>query len=294
MHGRVRGREQAMEDDHRGERTHEAAPDVAYRRLAIVNAVLVGAPGAGDREWVLVDSGVYGSAGPIRAAAQERFDEGARPAAIVLTHAHFDHVGALKALADAWDAPVFAHALEAPYLRGEAAYPPPDPRVGGGLVARLSPLFPRGPVDVGDRLRVLPSDGTVPAMPGWSWVHTPGHTPGHVSLWREADRTLLAGDAFVTTRQESAYAVAVQAPEVHGPPAYFTMDWAQAGASVARLARMEPETVLAGHGRPMRGEKMRRALHALAEDFDLVARPRRGRYLDHPGRAEDGSAYRAP
>ena len=41
-------------------------------------------------------------------------------------------------------------------------------------------------------------------MPGWRWVHTPGHTAGHVSLFRDADRTLIAGDAFVTTKQESA------------------------------------------------------------------------------------------
>jgi glyoxylase-like metal-dependent hydrolase (beta-lactamase superfamily II) len=71
-------------------------------------------------------------------------------------------------------------------------------------MARLSPLYPRGPVNVSGRLRALPADGSVPGMPGWRWVHTPGHTPGHVSLWRESDRTILAGDAFITTRQESA------------------------------------------------------------------------------------------
>ena len=44
------------------------------------------------------------------------------------------------------------------------------------------------------------------------------HAPGHISYWREVDRTLVVGDAFITTAQESAYAVATQAPELHGPP----------------------------------------------------------------------------
>src|SRR3712207_7159986 len=49
----------------------------------------------------------------------------------------FDHVGVLETLAAEWDVPVVAHELEAPYLTGQASYPPPDPSVGGGLVARL-------------------------------------------------------------------------------------------------------------------------------------------------------------
>lgn len=271
---------------------HELAPDLAYQRLAIANVVMIGPRGAGDRGWVLVDAGVWGSAPLLRRAAAARFGEDARPAAIVLTHAHFDHVRALEKLADAWEAPVLAHPREAPYLRGEAAYPPPDPSVGGGLVARLSPLFPRGPVDVGARLQLLPDDGTVPHLDGWTRIETPGHSPGHVSFWRESDRTLVVGDAFVTTRQESAYAAVSQAPEMHGPPAYFTVDWQEARRSVARLAKLEPELVVTGHGRPMRGVEMRRALHQLDEDFEHVAIPRAGRYVDEPARAEDGSAYR--
>lgn len=73
----------------------------------------------------------------------------------------------------------------------------------------LVPLFPRRPIDVSRWLQRLPEDGSVPQMPGWRWIHTPGHTPGHISFWRERDRTIIAGDAFITTNQESAYAVAV-------------------------------------------------------------------------------------
>lgn len=269
--------------------TIEVAPDLAYLRLAIVNAVFHGAPGTAG--WVLIDAGVIGMAGRIRHAAAGRFGADVPPAAIVLTHGHFDHVGALEELARGWDVPVYAHPLEGPYLDGTASYPPPDPTAGGGLTTLLSPLFPRGPVDVRDRLRPLPEDGSVPFMPGWRWLHTPGHSVGQVSLWREADRALIAGDAFVTTAQESAYAAVTQEPELHGPPKYFTHDWQAARASVRRLATLEPELAVTGHGRAMRGAAMREALHRLAQDFDRLAVPDRGRFVDAPRRAEDGSAY---
>ncbi len=256
---------------------HPVAADLAYQRLAIVNVVLFGTPGAPDRGWVLVDAGITGSAGVIERAARDRFGEGSRPSAIVQTHGHFDHVGALRTLSDRWDAPIYAHPEEMPYLDGRRSYPAPDPSVGG-LMATLSVLFPRGPLELGDRLRALPADGSVPGMPGWVWVHTPGHTPGHVSLWREADGALIAGDAFITTRQESAYAVATQEPELHGPPMYFTPDWARSADSVRRLAALGPELAVTGHGRAMHGPALRRALQILADDFEHIAVPPDGRY----------------
>jgi glyoxylase-like metal-dependent hydrolase (beta-lactamase superfamily II) len=161
-------------------------------------------------------------------------------------------------------------------------------------MAALARLYPRGPVNVGARLQPLPDDGTLPGMPGWRHLYTPGHSVGHVSFWRDADRTLIVGDAFVTTAQESLYAVAVQRPEMHGPPMYYTVDWDKAATSVAQLAELEPETVITGHGVPMRGLEMRSALHRLARDFDRIAVPRNGRYLRSPARAEDGSAYCDP
>lgn len=274
--------------------THEIAPDLAYLRCLIANVVLVGRPGAGDRGWVLVDAGVFGTRSAIEGAAEARFGKGARPSAIILTHGHFDHVGVLEDLAAAWDVPVYAHELERPYLDGSSSYPPADPGVGGGLVAALSPLFPTRPVDVSARLRSLPADAAVPNMPGWRWVHTPGHSPGHVSLWREADRAMIVGDAFVTTAQESVYAVAVQSSEMHGPPRYLTVDWPKARSSVETLAALRPDLVVTGHGRAMRGPMMAEALATLARDFDRVAVPGHGRYVDRPALAEDGSAYRAP
>jgi len=266
----------------RSDSVHYVAAGVAYKRLAIVNIAFLGAPLSGDGNWILVDAGLPGMAGRIVDAATERFGGEGKPAAIVLTHGHFDHVGALKALVERWRVPIYAHLGELPFLDGRTSYPPPDPGVGGGLMAALSPLFPRGPIDVSRWLCMLPDDGAVPGAPGWRWLHTPGHTPGHVSLWRSSDRTLVAGDAFITTNQESAYAVALQKPEMHGPPRYFTPDWHGAEASVKMLANLEPELVVTGHGSAMRGPEMRAALHALADRFEEIAIPSAGRYAAHP------------
>ena len=258
------------------------ARDVSYIRDRIVNVFFYGEPGADDREWVLIDAGLGGSAARIERAAIERFGLGSRPAAIVLTHGHFDHVGALKTLAELWDAPVYAHELEMPYITGRSSYPPPDPTVGGGAMAALSRIYPRGPIDVGGRALTLPDDRTVPGMPGWRWIHTPGHTAGHVSLFRDSDRLLIAGDAFVTTKQESMMAVMSQRLEIHGPPAYYTPDWGAARDSVERLAALEPAIAATGHGIPWSGPQMLQELEELARRFDELAIPRRGRYIREP------------
>src|SRR3954463_4709163 len=132
-------------DNERGDGTLEIAPDLAYRRLAIVNVVFCGLPGAKDRGWVLIDSGLFGTKALIRDAVSKRFGPDSRPAAIVLTHGHFDHVGLLQDLIALWDTPVYAHRLEHPSLNGSDPYPPPDPGAGGGLISLSSSLFPRGP-----------------------------------------------------------------------------------------------------------------------------------------------------
>ncbi len=265
---------------------HAVTTDLAYMRTAIVNLFFFGAPGAGDREWVLVDTGMYGYTERIVRAAEERFGLASRPSAIVLTHGHFDHIGAVRQLAALWDVPVYVHELELPYVTGRSPYPPADPTVGGGAMAALSWTYPRGPIDLGGRARLLPADGSVPGMPGWRWIHTPGHTAGHVALFRDADRTLIAGDAFVTTKQESATAVMEQRPGIHGPPAYYTPDWVSARRSVEALAALEPEVAATGHGVPLRGPEMRAELHRLAREFDALAVPRSGRYVNAPAVAD--------
>jgi glyoxylase-like metal-dependent hydrolase (beta-lactamase superfamily II) len=184
--------------------------------------------------------------------------------------------------------------MELPYLDGRSPYPPPDATVGGGLLAATSWLFPRGPIDLGHRLHALPEDGSVPGVPGWRWVFTPGHSPGHVSLFRDEDRCLIAGDAFVTTQQGSALAVFHQTTGVHGPPAYFTPDWESSRASVETLAALRPSIAATGHGLPLQGAAFSHALDELARDFDHVAVPRHGRYVRRPAITDSNGIVSLP
>ena len=283
----------ARADTHEQDGVHELVRDVAYQRLMIVNVMYYGMPDL--PEWILIDAGLKGSAGSIESAAEKRFGKNRPPLAVILTHGQSDHVGALLELAEKWEVAVYAHPLEFPYLDGRSSYPPPDPGVSSGMMAKTSPMLGRGPIDAARWLRPLPADGTVPGMPNWRWIHTPGHTPGHISLWRPTDRMMIAGDAFVTTAQESVYAVMTQREELHGPPQYFTTDWEQAKISVQKLAALDPEIVVTGHGHALRGEQMRSALHQLAENFDSVAVPAKGRYVAEPSRADaTGVTYIPP
>jgi glyoxylase-like metal-dependent hydrolase (beta-lactamase superfamily II) len=266
------------------------AEGVLRVRTLMVNVYIV-RTGAG---WVLVDAGLRGHHGTIRRAAQAFTGSDRPPEAIVLTHGHFDHIGSLETLLEQWPSPVFAHRLERPYLNGESAYPPPDPLVGRGSMALLSRLYPRGPIDISTRLNVLPEDGSVPMMQGWKCLFTPGHTAGHISLYRESDATLIAGDAVVTTKQESALAVMSQREEMHGPPAYFTQDWQSSAESVRKLAALEPDVLATGHGVVMRGASMRRALHELAAGFELTEVPRYGRYAQEPAITDEHGIVRLP
>lgn len=271
--------------------SREVAPGVAWFRTLLVNVALV-EPEPRDGRWVLVDAGLTGYRKAIRRAAQARFGD-RPPSAIVLTHAHFDHVGSLERLAEHWDVPVYAHALELPHLTGRRSYPPPDPTVGGGLLAWASRAFPRAPVNVSTRVRALPDDGTIPPLPGWRWWHTPGHTDGHVSLFRDIDRVLVSGDAVITVRQESLGAVITQAPELHGPPAYFTTNWGDALGSVRDLADLAPNVLVPGHGPPLSGPALSRGLRLLADRFHREIPPA-GRYAHAPARVREDGGYDLP
>jgi glyoxylase-like metal-dependent hydrolase (beta-lactamase superfamily II) len=261
----------------------EIAPGVVRVPTAFVNAYLLGEPGG---PWILADTGIPGFAGKIRAAAAERFGADTRPEAIVLTHGHFDHSGNALALADAWDVPIYAHPLELPYLNGRSDYPPPDPTIGG-CIALLSRVMPYGAVDFGDRLHGLadgPEEGSMPGLPGWRWVHTPGHTAGHVALFRAEDSTLIAGDA-VATMDMDAYTGMLTKRRVLAPAGSpFISDWVEAAHSVEKLATLRPVTLAAGHGLPMKGSRL---ADELANFSQVFAPPAYGRYVAEPALTDE-------
>ncbi|GAA0310327.1 glyoxylase-like metal-dependent hydrolase (beta-lactamase superfamily II) [Gracilibacillus halotolerans] len=256
----------------------EVLPDLYCYTVQIVNIVLAGDPNTGD--FVLIDAGMPESAEDIIGVVESRFGEGSKPKAIILTHGHFDHVGAIIELIERWQVPVYAHPAELPYLKGEMSYPEPDTTVEGGMVAKMSKLFPNEPVQLGENVHTLPEDGSVPHLPEFRWIHTPGHSPGHVSLFREKDGALIAGDAFVTVRQEYLYEVLTQEQEISGPPRYLTTDWVAAKQSVQTLQQLNPTVAITGHGVPMVGEALQNNLKMLADKFDDMAKPDYGKYVN--------------
>jgi glyoxylase-like metal-dependent hydrolase (beta-lactamase superfamily II) len=267
------------------------APGVWGLRDKIVNVYFI--HNKDTKKWMLVDAGLKTSGGKIKQAAETLFWPEIKPSCIVLTHGHFDHVGALPELLGAWNVPVFAHEMEAPYLTGRSAYPPADPFAGGGLFTLMSCLYPNKPIDISGHLSTISDNDPIPGFPEWRCLYTPGHSPGHISLYRESDGVLIAGDAFVTTQQESLLAVLEQRKEVCGPPRYFTCDWQAAASSVKRLSELSLSVAATGHGKSVRGQ-MLGDIKKLAEQFNELAVPKNGRYTNKPARADNQGVVYVP
>ena len=257
----------------------EMTPDLYCFTVQIVNVVFYGIAGEGN-DWVLIDAGMPKSAEVIKDEAENRFGKGNPPKAIILTHGHFDHVGGLIDLLEIWDVPVYAHELELPYLTGQKNYPKPDTSVEGGMVAKLSFMFPHESIDIGSKAHALSDNHTVPFMPGWKWIHTPGHTEGHISLFRNDDHAMIVGDAFVTVIQDELYKVFTQKKEMGGPPRYLTPDWKTAEQSVEILAALRPHIAITGHGVPVEGQWLIDNLDNLATEFQSIAVPDHGKFVD--------------
>ena len=262
------------------------APDVGWLPVSFVNVYFVGRPGS---PWVLVDAGLPGRARQIIEAAEARYGTGTKPEAIILTHGHFDHAGSAGQLAEDWDVPIYAHHFELPYLTGECAYPPPDPTIGGAI-AFLSRFMPSRPYDFGARIREL-KPGHVPGLPDWQWLATPGHSPGHVSLFRQSDRVLLAGDAFATMDMDSWTGLMTGKRVLARAGAPFNFDWDATRASIRQLAALRPNVAACGHGIPISQADLPDRLQRFAERFRA---PRSGRYIHEPARTDEHGVVSVP
>jgi NADPH:quinone reductase-like Zn-dependent oxidoreductase len=223
--------------------------------------------------WVLVDAGWPKADDAIAAAADSLFGPGSPPAAVVLTHIHPDHAGAASALARRWNVPVFIHPDELPQAPGKLLdeYASPlDRRV----LRPLLKVLPQGTMPVTDLTAVVrpfdPAAG-VPGLPDWTCVPTPGHTPGHIALFREADGVLLTGDAVLTTDVNSPRGFLNRTPKASGPPWIATWDRPTAEASIGALARLRPRVLASGHGDAISGPAAARQLEELAAASNAAA-----------------------
>lgn len=253
-------------------------PYIYQLDFRIANAFIVISNKNQREQWVLIDTGLESSGDFIKKKAEELFNREAKPKAIILTHGHFDHVGSVRQLIEAWNVPVYAHPREFPYLTGEKDYPKADPTIDKGVVSQLSPQFPHQAIDISFNLFALPKDGSVPFLPNFRWIHTPGHTEGHISLYNETDGILIAGDAFTTLRQESVISVLTSKEEIDGPPSYLTQDFSEAASSIRKLRDLNPKLALVSHGKPMSGESLHDHLDLLVSQISFLEHQEESRY----------------
>ncbi|WP_428965621.1 MBL fold metallo-hydrolase [Micromonospora fluostatini] len=151
---------------------------------------------------------------------------------IVLTHAHPDHAGGAADLARRTGAPVAAHAADAPYVAAGRAPEQGDGRTVGRFLVRLTGTrFPA--VEVGQPL----ADGDLlPVAGGLRVVHTPGHSPGHVSLLHEPTRVLITGDALFNVLG------------TRWPPALFCADFRMTRRTAHVLGELDYDVAAFTHG----------------------------------------------
>jgi glyoxylase-like metal-dependent hydrolase (beta-lactamase superfamily II) len=156
---------------------------------------------------------------------------------ILLTHSDLDHVGGLAGLAAATGARTYASQIEADAI---AAGKPSRKARPPGFSARrllfrlLSPLFKAKPFQVDE---ILVEGQTLPVLGGLRVVETPGHTPGHISLFAPAAGVLFCGDSMVADGNG-----------LRGSRPAVTWDEVLAKESVRKQARLGARIVCSGHG----------------------------------------------
>lgn len=193
----------------------------------------------------LIDMGTPGNADKILGAVRQLGYQPQDVKRLILTHADVDHVGSLKALKRATGAPIACHTVEKALLEHPERRGPASTPIGYVIrplfaLARLTPTFRVEPITP-DELYV---DGD--KLPeGFTLIHTPGHTPGHIALLHPEKRFLIAGDALNTRGGPLA-----------PPPPIFTPDVENAHRSIWKLWKKYGEdydTIVFGHGAPIQG-----------------------------------------
>ncbi len=161
-----------------------------------------------------------------------------------LTHVHPDHQGASHAVCERFGVPLWCGEHDAPRMESPGAVVGEKLLRGGpvlrGYAALQRQWWVGPPHPVARTLR----EGDEVA--GFTVLDTPGHTRGHVALWRERDRVLILGDVLNNMNLMTGIA------GLHEPPEFFNVDSAQNRASARRLAALRPSLACFGHGPPLR------------------------------------------
>jgi glyoxylase-like metal-dependent hydrolase (beta-lactamase superfamily II) len=193
-----------------------------------------------DDGVVLVDTGIPGRADKVARAIEAARRRIGEVHTILLTHWHPDHVRSVAELRRRSGARVVAHAIDAPLIAGAKARPPKGYM---RLVAAIMP--PPEPVPVDE---ALTADGPI-SVPGFTAIHTPGHTRGHTSfLLDRAGGVLFAGDAAGGRRNG----------RIRRSPRIVTEDRVAELASIARLGDLSFDSAVFGHGRAISREAAQR------------------------------------
>jgi hydroxyacylglutathione hydrolase len=188
---------------------------------------------AGD---VLIDAGTRQAEGRILRQLQ-----GQTVTAHALTHAHPDHQGSSHAVCERLGIPLWCGEADVPAMETPGAIKNPKaPR----WLNRAQERFWTGPPH--PVARALHEGDEVA---GFTVLETPGHSVGHISLWREADRVLIVGDVVGNVN------FIADIPGLNLPPDLFTPNPARNRESARRLAALEPALACFGHGTPLRDPK---------------------------------------